>query len=703
MKKKNNYKYKKCRKTNVTNVKYSYYKKYKNIKETIEKRYAILIGIIIFIICGLALNLFFVQIIQNEYYVRRVQTLSKRIIEGSSAPRGRIYDRNHRLIVDNKPVKIIYYKKEAGITTKEEIELAYQVGEMIDVNYKNIGKNTIKDFWLKQNPELGNKKIKDEEWRKLKERKLTLDDINKLKLERITDEDLKEFTDKDIEAAYIYYLMNKGYSYAEKIIKKENITDEEYALISENAHLLKGFNTRLDWERVYPYGNVFRTILGSVSTSESGLPYELKDYYLAKGYSLDDRVGISYIEYQYEEYLRGEKNKYEVLSNGEYKLLKEGKRGNDIVLTIDIELQKAVEEIITQELIKTKKEPNTEYYNRSFVIIAEPNTGEILAMAGKQIIIDGKDYKIYDYTPGIVTSPVVVGSTIKGASHIVGYNTGALKIGEVRNDACIKIAQTPLKCSWKYLGTLNDLTALKYSSNTYQFNTAIKVGKGNYRYNQPLSIDTKAFDIYRNTFAEFGLGVKTRIDLPVESLGYKGSSTLAGHLLDFAIGQYDTYTPIQLSQYIGTIANGGYRVQPHLLKAVYDSSGKDLTNLILTVQPKALNKVNTKNEYLERVKEGFRQVLMPGGTGYNILPPNAKPAGKTGTSQSFIDSDGDGYIDKETISNTFVGYAPYDNPIVTFTVVSPDVSHYENRSSYQTSVNRRITNQVAKKFFEIYK
>ena len=69
-----------------------------------------------------------------------------------------------------------------------------------------------------------------------------------------------------------------------------------------------------------------------------------------------------------------------------------------------------------------------------------------------------------------------------------------------------------------------------------------------------------------------------------------------------------------------------------------------------------------------------------------IYTPNAKPAGKTGTSQSFIDSDGDGYIDKETISNTFVGYAPYDNPIVTFTVVSL-MYHIENRSSYQTSVN----------------
>ena len=694
---------KKYKRRKSANVKYSYYKKYKNIKETIEKRYTILIGIIVFIICVLALNLFIIQVIQKDYYVRKVQTLSKRVIEGSSAPRGRIYDRNYRLIVDNKPVKIIYYKKQSGITTKEEIKLAYQVGEMLDIDYKNISKNTIKDFWLKQNPELGNKKITEEEWRKLEERKLTIDDITQMKMDRITDEDLKQFNAKDLEAAYIYYLMNKGYSYSEKIIKKDNITDEEYALISENVHLLKGFNTRLDWERVYPYGNVFRTILGNVSTSESGLPYEYKDYYLSKGYSLDDRVGISYLEYQYEEYLKGKKNKYEVLSNGEYKLIEEGTRGNDIVLTIDIELQKEVEQIIIDELMKAKQEPNTEYFNRSFVIIADPHTGEILAMAGKQIIKDGDEYKIYDYTPGITTSPVVVGSVVKGASHIVGYNTGNLKIGEVRNDACIKIAQTPLKCSWQYLGNIDDLSALKYSSNTYQFNTAIKVGKGNYRYDQPLKIDTSAFDIYRNTFAEFGLGIKTGIDLPVESVGYKGTSTLSGHLLDFSIGQYDTYTPIQLSQYIGTIANGGYRIEPHLLKAVYDSKGKELSNLLTTVQPKVLNKVNTKDEYLERVKEGFKQVMLPGGTGYNTMPLDIKPAGKTGTSQSFIDSDSNGYVDKETITTTFVGYAPYDNPVVTFTVISPDVSHRDNKSSYQTRVNNRITYQVYKKFFQIYK
>lgn len=67
-------------------------------------------------------------------------------------------------------------------------------------------------------------------------------------------------------------------------------------------------------------------------------------------------------------------------------------------------------------------------------------------------------------------------------------------------------------------------------------------------------------------YAEFGLGKKTGIGLPVESLGYMGTSKLPGHLLDFSIGQYDTYTPIQLSQYINTIANGGKRLKPYLIK-----------------------------------------------------------------------------------------------------------------------------------------
>ena len=81
---------------------------------------------------------------------------------------------------------------------------------------------------------------------------------------------------------------------------------------------------------------------------------------------------------------------------------------------------------------------------------------------------------------------------------------------------------------------------------------------------------------------------------------------------------------------------------------------------------------------------------------------NMRPAGKTGTSQSFIDTDGNGVIDKETISNTFSAYAPYDNPVVSFTVVSPDIYHYDNNSSTRSYVNMRIAKEVSKKFFEIY-
>lgn len=673
----------------------------KKINNVIEKRYNILIIIIIIVMSVLAFSLYNVQIINNEYYVEKVKQLNLKIVDGNTAPRGKIYDRNGKLIVDNEGVKVIYYKKQTGTKTKDEISLAYTLANMLEVSYAKMTENEIKDFWIKNNSESASALITDSEYEDLKKRILTSVDIYNLKLERI-DEQIESYTELDKEAAYIYALMNKGYSYAEKVIKRD-CTDIEYAKVAENFENLTGVSTRIDWQRKYLYGDTFKSILGTVSSKETGIPLELKDYYLAKGYNLDDQVGISYLEYQYDDYLKGVKNKYQVASDGSYKLIEEGSRGNDIVLTIDIKLQQEVERIIVENLIKAKSEPNTEYYNKAFVIITNPNTGEILTMAGKQIVYSNDNYKVYDYTPGIVTSPVVAGSVVKGASHIVGYNTGALTIGEYRDDSCIKIAATPEKCSWMYLGTIDDISALKYSSNTYQFRTAIKVGKGLYSYNQSLKIDLEAFNTYRNTFAEFGLGVKTEIDLPIESLGYKGTSTLAGHLLDFSIGQYDTYTPIQLSQYIGTIANGGTRLKPYLLKSVYKSTSEPLTEIIYETESELLNMVNAEQKYIDRVKQGLKTVLEPYGTGYGFIDLSYKPAGKTGTSQSFIDTDLDGKVDTETITNAFVAYAPFDNPAVTFTVVSPDISHYHNYSEYQSSANRQIAYEVSKKYFQFYK
>ena len=670
----------------------------KHLDEIMNRRFGLIIVLLISIYLVIGCRLFNLQILKNSEYNDKLAMATEKTIESTSAPRGRIYDRNHKLLVDNEGIKTIYYKKQNGITTKEEIELAYEVSNNIDIDYSKIDDNKLKDFYYKSHYKECRKKITDEEWDLYNKRKLNDKDIDKLIYERLDDE-ISEYTDSDKKAAYIYYLMNKGYSYAEKVIKNSDVTDAEYAYISENIDNLKGFNTKLDWEMVYLYGDTFKSILGNVSSNTQGIPSELSEEYLKRGYTLDDRVGISYLEYQYEDYLRGTKAKYRLLSDNSYELVSEGKRGNDIVLTIDIELQKYLEEVLSNEVLNAKGEPGTQYYNRSFAIVSDPNTGEILAMAGKQAVLKDGYYQIVDYTPGIVTLPVTPGSVVKGASMMVGYKYGAIDIGTVLNDECIKIKDTPLKCSWQTMGPIDDVYALQNSSNVYQYKIAIKVGNGSYEYNQGLVLDESAFDKYREMYAEFGLGEKTGIDLPVESLGFMGKSRLPGHLLDFSIGQYDTYTPIQLSQYINTIANNGVRLKPYLLKEVYkpSDSGDTFGSLIYKANVTELGKLSVEKKYIDRVREGFSAVVTK-GLGYGYMGNYTNSAGKTGTSQSFIDTDGDGKVDTETITSSFVGYSPSDNPKMSIVVVSPDIS-VPDSTTY--GVTRNISAQIVNKYFEL--
>ena len=671
----------------------------KKLFEIMEKRFNIIIGIICVLFLIITSRVFYLQILKNAEYTEKLSYSTEKKIESTSSPRGRIYDRNYNLLVDNEAVKTIYYKKKSGVTAKEEIELAYTIGDNISIDYSGINDTKLKNFYYKGHYVECRKKITDKEWDLYSKRKLTDKDILKLIYERIDDE-IVEYDERDKKAAYIYYLMNKGYSYAEKVIKNKDVTEEEYAYISENIDNLNGFNTKLDWERVYLYGDTFKTILGSVSSNSQGIPEELAKTYLKKGYSLDDRVGISYLEYQYEDYLKGTKATYRLLSDNSYELVSEGKRGNDIVLTIDINLQKYLEEMLANEVYNAKGEAGTNYYNRSFVVVSDPNTGEILAMSGKQVLTNDNGEKyVVDYTPGIVTLPVTPGSVVKGASMMVGYKYGAIDIGTVINDECIKIKDTPEKCSWRTMGNIDDIYALQYSSNVYQYKIAINVGGGTYEYNKGLSLDPDAFKKYRDMYAEFGLGLKTGIDLPVESLGYMGTSKLPGHLLDFAIGQYDTYTPIQLSQYINTIANGGNRLKPYLLKEVYTPSdnGDKFGSLVYKGNITIQGTLSVDKKYIDRVREGFNAVVTS-GLGYGYMGYYTNSSGKTGTSESFIDTDNDGKVDTETITTSFVGYSPSDNPKMSVVVVSPDISIPDNS---QSMVTKRISSNIVNKYFEL--
>ena len=127
------------------------YIKNKDIKETIEKRYNILIVLIIIIMLIMIVNLFVIQVIKTEFYTNKVGILTQNTITETSAPRGRIYDRNGKIIVDNEAVKVIYYNKQTGITSSEEIEIALKVSELISVDYKNINESDLRNFWVKQN------------------------------------------------------------------------------------------------------------------------------------------------------------------------------------------------------------------------------------------------------------------------------------------------------------------------------------------------------------------------------------------------------------------------------------------------------------------------------------------------------------------------------------------------------------------------
>lgn len=677
-------------------------KQNKNPEIITKNRITFLLIFIIICFFIITLKMGYMQLFNTKASIANLNQLSTKTVYGASMPRGRIYDRNYNVIVDNVGVNLISYKRESGMTTKDEVSIAYKLAEKLDVDYSALTDTELRKFWIINNEEEADKKITKEEKELYERRKLKATEIEALKIKRITLDELSEYGDVDKEAAYIYYLMNNGYYYDEKTIK-EGATDEEYAYVAQNQDDLKGVSISTSWQRSYPYGDTLRQILGNVSSSKTGIPQELKTEYLNKGYSLNDRVGLSYLEYQYEDVLKGTKDEYEV-KNGVKELVKKGSRGNDIVLSIDINLQLELEKVMEEELIKAKKEANTAYYDHTSVVITDPKTGEILAMASKQITTTSDGYKISDYTTNILTGSDTPGSIVKGASMLVGYKTGNLKIGDVFYDKCIKFKNTPQKCSWSTsLGALNDVTALEYSSNSYQFQLALKVAGVNYYYDMPIKIDDSALNTYRKIFNELGLGVKSGIDLPNETEGYKGKTSNAGLLLNYSIGQYDTYSVLQLSSYVNTVINNGERLKLNLLKEVREATdSEELGKVKSSYEKKVLNTVNIDKPYFERVKEGFKSV-MSGFLGRGYMGDSPKPAGKTGTSESFYDADLDGKVDTETYSKSFIGYAPYDDPVMSIVAISPHVSYKNGVTTYTSNVNKRIVSRICNIFFENYK
>ncbi|KAF6539827.1 penicillin-binding protein 2 [Bacillus sp. EKM208B] len=646
------------------------------------------------------------QIVQGDDYKNAANKQEESDVS-TAVPRGKIYDRNLNPIVTNKALNAITYTRSASTTQAQRLKIAKKLAGMIKVSTKKVTERDKKDYWMLTRPDEAKKLITAEENQKAEDKKLSDDDLYQLQLKRITDKQLNELTSKDMQILAIKRQMDSGYSLTPQYIKNEGVSAKEMAVVSEHLDELPGVDVTSDWERSYPNKGLLKSVLGSVSSSNEGLPSNLLEHYLSLGYSRNDRVGKSYLEYQYENLLQGQKEKVRNVTDSsgnvtDTETVSKGKAGDDLVLTIDTELQKDVEKIIEKNLRAAKARPSTQLLDRAFVVMMDPRNGEVLTMAGKQIKqVDGK-YKIDDYALGTMTSSYNMGSAVKGATLLTGYQTGAIKIGNIFTDEVLNIKGSPPKKSVSVMGPINDLTALERSSNVYMFKTAIAIGKGKYISGHSLPLDYSAFDKFRYYFSEFGLGVKTGIDLPNEATGYVGTKRQSGFLLDFAIGQYDTYTPLQMAQYVSTIANGGYRMKPQVVKEVRKPSKKGIGAVVESVNPEVMNRLDMTESEIKRVQQGFKLVMngAQGTARANFANKSYNPAGKTGTAQAFYDGPIKSRTGAYTYNTTLVAYAPADHPEVAISVVVPWA--YEDYND-RYSITNDIGEAALDKYFELKK
>ena len=681
-------------------------------RATITFRMNILFFSIFLLFSILIFRLGFLQIVQGEEFVRELER-TEEVPINTSVPRGRIYDSEGRILVDNEPQNAITYTKLQTTTQEEMLKIAEMLASIIKKEPDDVTLRDKQDYWIMLNRDKAYERVtKKEEAKMLSDETLTTTDmqqqIDKLVRERITEQDLASLTDEELEVLAIYREMSSGYALSPQIIKSNDVTPEEFARVSERLTEMKGVNTTTDWVRV-PKSTL--SILGRTTSPKEGIPKSSLDYYMSRDYTRNDRVGRSYLELQYEEVLQGQKSVVKNITDGkgtvtETETVFEGQPGKDLVLTIDSEINAKIESLVEAKLLAMKQKNGSNLLDRAFVVIMDPNSGEIVSMVGKKLAIDKETNEriVQDYAYGTFTSAYEIGSTIKPATVLTGYDQGVIQLNERMIDEPIKIKGSKVKSSVFNRSSkmlLSDLEALERSSNVYMFKIGFRLANAVYKFDESIDLDDDAFGILRNSYAQFGLGVPTGIDLPGETSGINGGMATE-KLLDLTIGQFDTYTPLQMAQYVATIANGGSRIQPHVVKEIREPStdGTTMGPLVTEIGPTVLNRIHNTQEQIDQVKKGMSRVYY-GSNGsarsyFGDAPYQA--AGKTGTAQVvYYDTKKENWGD-QTINSTHIGFAPFDKPEIAYAVIMPWAPFYNGQ--YE-STGTILAREVVDAYYEI--
>lgn len=661
----------------------------KTAQSVIPSRLNFLLWVVALLLLALVARLFYLQVLNGSSFKAEVKS-SDTTVQTNNVQRGMIYDSSGKVLVGNQVHQAITYTKGADVTSADLYKIANRLGNYVNVGTKTkLTQRQAEDYYLADSDNLKAivKKLH------LSSQVTSNGQYNKALAYLNKHPEVYKLTKLQQNKARIYAAMSGAYSLSTTYIKSTGVTAKELAEVGEHLSEMPGVKIGKAWTRNYPQGKDIQTLTGTLS---SGLPSDELNSMLAQGYSRNDDVGQSYLEKLYQSTLAGSKSQTEVMTTGnttKEKVKYAGKKGDNLVLTINSKFQKQVQSILE----KNYSSAGIAYSTGVYAVVMNPNTGEIYAMAG--IDRDPTTGKQTTDEIGAINHPITMGSVVKGAMIMGGFMSGVITpSNNTLTDMPIKLAGTSAKTSWfNKTGSaniaLNAATALEVSSNSYMMQLAMKEGDMKYVSGGAIDLDPSIFTKLRYYFKMFGLGVKTGIDLPGESSGYEGPSKQSniGSALDLSYGNYDGYTTIQLAQYMSTIANGGYRMRPYIVKQVRGTN-KDgsLGAIEYTTKPEVLRTIPATAAEWKIVKEGLYDVVHGSSTyitGKKLASDTPSISGKTGTAETF-------YKNNSTVTLSFAGYAPSDNPQVVVALAIPGASNSDG------GANLTMASQIFKAFWK---
>lgn len=617
------------------------------------------------------------QIIDSEDFKRRSQEhLSNN--QTITAPRGKILDRYGRSIVTNK----------LGFS------VSFNNPDMSDDEMNDLILNTVELFKENQNDYADSFPIgiKDGEYvfeyedldgdeleTKVRNCKFTLKISDNLDAKQCIDALRKKFgldnrytkqQTRDIIAVR-YEMTAKNFSESSPFTFSLDASIQTVSAIKENNDLYKGLSVESSAVRDYVHGSMAAHILGRVGLIYKEEYNDLKN----KGYSMNSVIGKDGMEKVLEQYIRGKDGKKSIsrsVDSGNDVESQPAVPGDNAMLTIDVDLQKVAEKSLAERIESIKDTSWTKADNAGkdvgggSVVVEDVETGEILAMASYPTYDPDSFNRDYSKLSTDKSKPLFnraisgtypPGSVFKMLTTIAGLEEDKITPETIIVDEGVYEYYGQKFNCWIYTetgathGPMDASNALKNSCNYFYY----EVGKR-------LGIDT---------LVEYGkkmhLGQKTGIEIDGEVSGVLASEEYKkktlneiwypGDTLQMAIGQsYNLFTPIQLANYISTIANGGSIYKPHLTKCVRDHETGDI---VTEKKPEVTGKVNMSKSTYDAVTYGMRLVSYDGTASGVFGDFPIETCSKTGSSQ----------VEGSSANGVFVSYAPYDNPKIAIAIV----------------------------------